>query len=78
MDGFAGYKTAATQAIPDAVTMMDPFHVVALAGFKLDLIRQRINSRPWAGADTPATRSTGSGASPEPACSCSPCATTPA
>jgi transposase len=42
MDGFAGYKTAATQVIPDAVTVMDPFHVVALAGTKLDLIRQRI------------------------------------
>ncbi|MFZ0229964.1 MAG: ISL3 family transposase [Mycobacterium sp.] len=41
MDGFAGYKTAATEVIPDAVTVMDPFHVVALAGVKLDLIRQR-------------------------------------
>jgi hypothetical protein len=40
MDGFAGYKTAATEVVPDAVTVMDPFHVVALA--KLDLIRQRI------------------------------------
>jgi transposase len=45
MDGFAGYKTAATQAIPDAVTVMDPFHVVALAGVKLDLIRQRIQQQ---------------------------------
>jgi transposase len=42
MDGFAGYKTAAAAAVPDAVTVMDPFHVVALAGAKLDLIRQRI------------------------------------
>ena len=41
MDGFAGYKTAATTVVPDAVTVMDPFHVVALAGAKLDLIRQR-------------------------------------
>ena len=45
MDGFAGYKTAATEAIPDAVTVMDPFHVVALAGAKLDLIRQRIQQQ---------------------------------
>jgi transposase len=45
MDGFAGYKTAATEAIPDAVTVMDPFHVVALAGIKLDLIRQRIQQQ---------------------------------
>jgi transposase len=42
MDGFGGYKTAATSAVPDAVTVMDPFHVVALAGTKLDLCRQRI------------------------------------
>jgi transposase len=42
MDGFSGYKNAATEALPDAVTVMDPFHVVALAGAKLDLCRQRI------------------------------------
>ena len=42
MDGFGGYKTAATEALPDAVTVMDPLHVVALAGAKLDLCRQRI------------------------------------
>ena len=45
MDGFAGYKTAATEMMPDAVTVMDPFHVVALAGAKLDLIRQRIQQQ---------------------------------
>lgn len=45
MDGFAGYKTAATVVVPDAVTVMDPFHVVALAGTKLDLIRQRIQQQ---------------------------------
>ena len=45
MDGFAGYKTAAAQVVPDAVTVMDPFHVVALAGTKLDLIRQRIQQQ---------------------------------
>lgn len=32
MDGFAGYKTAAAAVVPDAVTVMDPFHVIALAG----------------------------------------------
>ena len=42
MDGFGGYKTAATTQLPDAVTVMDPFHVVALAGAKLDLCRQRV------------------------------------
>ena len=42
MDGFGGYKNAATSQLPDAVTVMDPFHVVALAGHKLDLCRQRL------------------------------------
>ncbi|WP_300019123.1 ISL3 family transposase [Pseudonocardia sp.] len=42
MDGFGGYKNAATAVLPDAVTVMDPFHVVALAGHKLDLCRQRV------------------------------------
>jgi transposase len=42
MDGFGGYQTAATAALPDAVTVMDPYHVVALVGHKLDLCRQRV------------------------------------
>lgn len=42
MDGFGGYKNAATEAVPQAATVMDPFHVVALAGHKLDLCRQRV------------------------------------
>lgn len=42
MDGFGGYKTAATDQLPEATAVMDPFHVVALTGAKLDLCRQRI------------------------------------
>ncbi len=42
MDGFGGYNNAATDTLPGAVTVMDPFHVVGLAGHKLDLCRQRI------------------------------------
>jgi transposase len=42
MDGFGGYKTAAADVLPEATAVMDPFHVVALAGAKLDLCRQRI------------------------------------
>lgn len=42
MDGFAGYRTATRQELPDAVAVMDPFHVVALAGEKLTICRQRI------------------------------------
>lgn len=36
MDGFTGFKT-----VPKAVAVMDPFHVVALAGDALDRCRQR-------------------------------------
>ncbi len=42
MDGFTGYKTAATEALDNVVTVMDPFHVVALAADKLDQCRQRL------------------------------------
>lgn len=42
MDGFTGFKTATTEEIPDAVTVMDPFHVVRLAGDALDECRRRV------------------------------------
>ena len=42
MDGFTGFKTAAAEEIPQAVAVMDPFHVVALGGEALDRCRQRI------------------------------------
>ena len=42
MDGFSGFKTATTEELPDAVTVMDPFHVVRLAGDALDRCRRRI------------------------------------
>ena len=42
MDGFTGFKTATTEELPDAVTVMDPFHVVRLAGDALDRCRRRI------------------------------------
>ena len=42
MDGFTGFKTAASEELPDAVTVMDPFHVVRLAGDALDECRRRI------------------------------------
>ena len=45
MDGFGGYKTAATEVLPEATAVMDPFHVVALAGAKLDLCRQRVQQQ---------------------------------
>ncbi|MDN5764058.1 MAG: ISL3 family transposase, partial [Microlunatus sp.] len=42
MDGFTGFKTATTAELPDAVAVMDPFHVVRLAGDALDRCRRRI------------------------------------
>ena len=42
MDGFAGYHSATAGALPKAVAVMDPFHVVQLAGEKLTGCRQRL------------------------------------
>jgi transposase len=41
MDGFTGFKTATTEELPDAVAVMDPFHVVRVAGDALDECRRR-------------------------------------
>ncbi len=42
LEGFPGFKTAACEALPAATAVMDPFHVVALAGDALDQTRQRV------------------------------------
>ncbi len=42
MDGFTGFKTAASEELPDAVAVMDPFHVVRLASDALDRCRRRV------------------------------------
>jgi len=42
MDGFTGFKTATSEELPDAVAVMDPFHVVRLAGDALEQCRRRI------------------------------------
>ena len=42
MDGFTGFKSAAGEELPKARAVMDPFHVVSLAGDKLDECRRRI------------------------------------
>ena len=41
MDGFTGFKSAATEELPDARAVMDPFHVSRLAGDALDECRRR-------------------------------------
>ena len=42
MDGFTGFKTATAEELPCAVAVMDPFHVVRLAGDALDSCRRRV------------------------------------
>ena len=42
MDGFTGFKTAAAEEVPDAVPVMDPFHVIRLAGDALESCRRRV------------------------------------
>jgi transposase len=42
MDGFTGFETATTEELPGAVAVMDPFHVVRLAGDALDRCRRRV------------------------------------
>lgn len=42
MDGFSGFKSATAEELPDAVAVMDPFHVVRLAGDALDRCRRRV------------------------------------
>ncbi|SDO72165.1 Transposase [Nakamurella panacisegetis] len=42
MDGFTGFKTAAVEELDEVTVVMDPFHVVRLAGQCLELCRRRI------------------------------------
>lgn len=42
MDGFSGFKSATAEELPQATTVMDPFHVVRLAGDALDECRRRV------------------------------------
>ena len=42
MDGFTGFKSATAEELPGARAVMDPFHVVHLAGDALDECRRRI------------------------------------
>jgi transposase len=42
MDGFTGFKTATSEELSDATAVMDPFHVVRLAGDALDKCRRRV------------------------------------
>ena len=72
MDGFTGFKTATTEELPDAVAVMDPFHVVRLAGDALDRCRRRVQQdtpRPPRPHRRPALRAPGAPCTPAPTCS---------
>jgi len=45
MDGFTGFKTATAEELPHAVAVMDPFHVVRLAGDAMDQCRRRVQQQ---------------------------------
>ena len=72
MDGFTGFKTATTEELPDATAVMDPFHVVRLAGDAPDQCRRRVQQRLHATAATPRIRSTVRAAPCTPVRACSP------
>jgi hypothetical protein len=73
MDGFTGFKTAAAEELPEAVSVMDPFHVALLAGKARSMSAGVGSSRPsMATAAAPVTRSTPHGGSFTPASTCSP------
>ncbi|WP_157732524.1 transposase [Cellulomonas sp. CW35] len=42
--GFTGFRTAAAEELPDAVAVMDPFHVVRLASDAPDRCRRRVQN----------------------------------
>ena len=48
MDAFAGYKKAARREVPHAVEVLDPFHIVKLAGDRLTAVRCWLQ-REWTG-----------------------------
>lgn len=45
MDGFTGFKTAAQEELPEAPAVMDPFHVVRLAGDAVEKCRRRVQQQ---------------------------------
>ncbi len=79
MDGFSGFKTATAEDLPEATAVMDPFHVVALAGDEWSISAANASSRPPSAIVAgPGTRSTGSAACCTPALTCSPTSRSPA
>lgn len=46
MEGLSGYKSTVEAQLPEAVPVMDPFHVVHLAIDALEWCRQRVQQKP--------------------------------
>src|SRR5690625_3893170 len=71
MDGFSGFKTAVTEELPDAVTVMDLFHVVCLAGNALDECQRSVQlaTRGHRGRKTDPPTPAGAPCRPVPTCS---------
>ena len=77
MDGFAAFMTATTEELPDAVAVMDPFHVARLAGDALDRCRRRIQQDLHGHRGCKKTCSSPPDAPCTPARTCSPTAGAP-
>jgi len=81
MDGFTGFKTAAAEELPIAVAVMDPFHVVRLAGDALDQCRRRVqqelHGHPLTAGPGPRPPGIGLGGPCTPAPTCSPTSNVP-
>jgi transposase len=78
MDGFSGFKTATTEQLPAAKAVMDPFHVVRVAGDALDRCGAGSSRTCTDIAAARTTRSTGPAAPCTPAPTSSPTGSTSA
>lgn len=72
MDGFTGFKTATGDELPDAVAVIDAFHVLRLGGEALDSADDGSRRPSWATGAARATRSTAPVGPCPPALTCSP------
>ena len=72
MDGSTGFKTSTAEELPQATVVMDPFHVVALAGDAPDRCLSEFNKTPSGTGGAMVTRSTAPGGRFGPALICSP------
>ncbi len=61
LDPYRGYATALTASLPDAVRVLDAFHVVRLDQAAVDDVRRRRQQETSDGAVTATTRSTAAG-----------------